>query len=333
MASELPPEIPSFAEFDSLPVVTVAISDLTGTDSPRLEGVDPGHASLLAATAEYLPPIVVHRQTMRVIDGMHRVRAAELRGETEISARLVDCGEPTVFLLAVRANILHGLPLSLADRRAAATRIVELYPQWSDRMIAEVTGISATTVGTVRGGPAEDSKQTDSRVGRDGRVRPVDPALQREQAEQLLRDNPDATLREIAARLKMSPETVRGIRARLNGQDGSGEPWPAAPHPARAAKERRPSAPALREQHAEERSGPRGKEPALDKLRRDPAFRSTEAGRHLIRSLSEPSAVRQRGSAMLDSIPPHCIAWIAQAALECAEDWRKLADEAARRPR
>lgn len=35
-----------------------------------------------------MPPIVVHRATMRVIDGMHRVRAAKLRGAAHVAAIL-----------------------------------------------------------------------------------------------------------------------------------------------------------------------------------------------------------------------------------------------------
>ncbi len=42
------------------------------------------HARSLAQTEADLPPIVVHRTTTRVIDGMHRLTAAGLRGEREI---------------------------------------------------------------------------------------------------------------------------------------------------------------------------------------------------------------------------------------------------------
>ncbi|MFC7729983.1 hypothetical protein [Actinomadura keratinilytica] len=69
-----------------------------------------------------LPPILVHRRTMRVVDGMHRLRAARLQGRCEIGVRFVDGPDADVFVAAVRANIGHGLPLSLADREAAAAR-------------------------------------------------------------------------------------------------------------------------------------------------------------------------------------------------------------------
>jgi hypothetical protein len=49
----------------------------------------------------------------------------------------------------VGMNIAHGLPLTRADRTAAAARVVHSYPQWSDRMISTVVGLSAGTVAKV----------------------------------------------------------------------------------------------------------------------------------------------------------------------------------------
>jgi hypothetical protein len=42
------------------------------------------------------------------------------------------------------------MPMSLADHKVAAERIVTSYPQWSNRMVAEVTGIAAKTVAKIR---------------------------------------------------------------------------------------------------------------------------------------------------------------------------------------
>jgi ParB/Sulfiredoxin domain len=58
--------------------------------------------------AAQLPPILVQRATSRVIDGMHRVRAATIRGEDLISGRLVGCSDDAAFILSVRANNSHG---------------------------------------------------------------------------------------------------------------------------------------------------------------------------------------------------------------------------------
>src|SRR3981081_155007 len=91
---------------------------------------------MLAEASGALPPIMVHRPTMRVIDGVHRVRAALLNGITEIEGRLLDWDENAAFILAVTANIAHGLPLNPADRAAAAARIIACQPLWSDRAVA-----------------------------------------------------------------------------------------------------------------------------------------------------------------------------------------------------
>jgi hypothetical protein len=63
------------------PVMTMSISSLVGGETPRSVGTNIEHARVLAGVSEKLPPIVVHRVSSRVIDGAHRVRAAELRGE------------------------------------------------------------------------------------------------------------------------------------------------------------------------------------------------------------------------------------------------------------
>src|SRR5436190_22914423 len=97
----------------------IPIGSLLPADSPRLEGERIDHVRALADATVDLPPILVHRPSMRVIDGMHRLRAAQLRGEETVEVQFFDGGEDLVFVAAVQANISHGLPLSLADRQAA----------------------------------------------------------------------------------------------------------------------------------------------------------------------------------------------------------------------
>src|SRR5260370_41261090 len=78
---------------DAEPPVWVPLSSLVPADSPRLEGLDPGHAEALAEVDDELPPILVQRSTMRVIDGMHRLDAARIRGQEEIRVQFFDCCE------------------------------------------------------------------------------------------------------------------------------------------------------------------------------------------------------------------------------------------------
>jgi hypothetical protein len=58
----------------------VEIARLVRGPMVRVEGENHAHARLLAWTPQPLPPILVHRSTMMVIDGMHRLLAAQLRG-------------------------------------------------------------------------------------------------------------------------------------------------------------------------------------------------------------------------------------------------------------
>ncbi|MEV0372122.1 hypothetical protein AB0I10_20205 [Streptomyces sp. NPDC050636] len=69
------------------PTAMVPIIALRPADSPRTAGESSDHVRKLAELTTPLPPIVVHRPTMRVVDGMHRVRAAVLRGEEYVAPR------------------------------------------------------------------------------------------------------------------------------------------------------------------------------------------------------------------------------------------------------
>lgn len=164
------PSTPQLAAVDNHPV-TIRIDALRPADSPRLKGISSEHARLLADSAAPAPPILVQKGTMRVIDGMHRVRGAQLRGKQHIAARLVDCDDDESFMQAVRMNLAHGLPLTLADRKAAARRIIQAHPTWSDRAIANSAGLSDKTVGAVRRRLGDKIPRSRWRMGRDGRRR------------------------------------------------------------------------------------------------------------------------------------------------------------------
>jgi len=58
------------------PVTTVPVSALRASQSPRQAGENLEHIRALADTTDELPPIIVRRADMRVVDGMHRLRAA-----------------------------------------------------------------------------------------------------------------------------------------------------------------------------------------------------------------------------------------------------------------
>lgn len=295
--------------FDELrsAIHTVPVESLLPADSPRLAGLNEGHARALAESGTAFEPILVHRETGRVVDGMHRLRAAVLRGEHLITVRHVDGASADLFVRAVQANISHGLPLTLGDRKAAVLRILTTHPHWSDRAIAAVTGVSPKTVGAVRGRRStEESPQSNRsapRVGRDGRVRPADMPERRAKARSLLAQRPRATLREVAQEAGVSVSTAHRLRQELRS-------CPAGPD----GGERAPAAVAVRLRVR-----------ALDILANDPSIRFTDSGRALLRWLNGQAQGLAAGEQLLAAVPPHCARALTEVMSHYAREWERLA--------
>ncbi|MFC4015590.1 ParB N-terminal domain-containing protein [Nonomuraea purpurea] len=305
------------------------VSSLLPADSPRLSGEDAQHARLLADSGAELPPIVVHRETLRVIDGMHRVRAARLRGDVKISAILFDGSEEAAFVTAVKANTTHGLPLSYDDREAATARIVTAYPDWSDRAIAEVTGLSAKTVGSIRRRMDADGLGANaSRMGRDGRVRPLNGAEGRRRARELFELRPSASLREVAREAGIAPGTAGDVRNRmLRGED------PVTPRQRTVARPHEPAHADVRpaREHATARvSPPRDIAVLMRNLRRDPSIRFTESGRRLLHWLDSRVMGPEGWESVARDMPPHCAYIVSDLARTIAEEWLEFAEDVRR---
>lgn len=290
----------------------VAIGSLRPADSPRVRGEDAGHARALRDNLTDLPAILVNRRTMRVIDGMHRLRAARLAGAATIRAELIEVDERTAFLIAVKANTRYGLPLSLADREAAAERIVSWYPHWSDRAIAVIAGLAPATVGAIRARSTVQPAQlnigpANTRLGRDGRVRPVSALDGRRRASEIIAARPDAPLREVARQAGISLGTAHNVRERLRrGQD-------CVPDGARAGGRRR------------RRGEPLPWPTARERLVRDPALRYGEAGRLLVRWLDARAIGVGDWRDVIDAIPAHWAETIINVAHSCGNEWHELA--------
>ncbi|MDQ3760602.1 MAG: ParB N-terminal domain-containing protein [Actinomycetota bacterium] len=311
-------------QLDGLPTVALSISSLLLDDSPRQDGENDDHVRVLAESEEQLPPIVVHGQSMRVIDGIHRVRAAVIRGEEEIKAKIFHGTDNDAFVLAVRMNIAHGLPLTRADRTAAAVRIIGSHPQWSNRMIATATGISAGTVGKLRQRSTVQNAQSTTRVGKDGRVRPLNSAAGRLKAGELLAEKPTASIRAIAQEAGVSPSTVHDVRQRLRtGRDTALE-WQRG-HGS-LARSRPPDVCPRR--GAPSNSGSAGNGDVatiLATLKGDPSFRFSDAGRCLLRWLDRNRVEMAGFDKIAEMVPDHCTASVAKLARGYARVWTTVA--------
>ncbi|WP_199757610.1 ParB/RepB/Spo0J family partition protein [Micromonospora sp. Llam0] len=290
----------------------IPVASLVPADSPRVLGEVPEHVRLLAESEQPFPPILVHRRTMQVIDGMHRLRATQLRGESTVEVTFSDCDPGEAFLVAVRSNIKHGLPLTKADREAAAVRIVGSHPQLSDRMIGSAVGLAPVTVAAIRqrSSPA-DEVETTSRIGRDGRVRPLNSAAARVNASRMLAAMPDASLRDIAQATGLSPGTVRDVRERVQRGD---DPVP--------ERQRFPRSRSRGKHRNDLVSVPtRDLNDLLRSLRHDPSLRYSEPGRALLKWLFAHSAGLKGGDKLAAAVPSHALYTLAELAKAYAGEW------------
>jgi hypothetical protein len=198
--------------------VELELAELRSESMIRFRTIDPRHVAVLAEVPDRWPPILVARRSMMVLDGVHRVAAARRLGMPTITAHLFDGDEDQAFVEAVRSNIAHGLPLSLAERSWAARRLLSSQPDRSDRATAAICGLDHKTVARLRDqvrSPSGEIPRSDVRIGRDHRARPIDAAGLRIRIAAALADAPEESLRQIAHRVGASPETVRDVRARL----------------------------------------------------------------------------------------------------------------------
>ena len=315
-----------------LPVVTIPLTALAGGFGLRLAGDDSAHVRMLSeAAAGRLPPILVQRSSSRVIDGMHRVAAAKLRRDAGIRARLVDCTGAQALVLAMRSNSANGLPLSRADRVAGARNIFAAHPDWSDRAVAEVAGMSAKAVASLRDGADKPGQAGDKRLGRDGKWRPVNASEGRRRVAECLTAHPEASLRETARAAGVSLGTAHDVKERLragadlgtaDGAVGGADnerkagPGTAAIRPARPQSARqRPTVSSVRQ-------------PSLPmimaKLAGDPSLRYTDSGRAFLRWMARHAIQPGEWREFADAVPEYWLTDIGDVAAAMSEEWRQL---------
>ncbi|MFJ4503787.1 ParB/RepB/Spo0J family partition protein [Streptomyces sp. NPDC088864] len=364
-------DVPARGAFDPkslerLPACDVLINSLSGGVSLRRGGTDAAHVQLLAdvAGSAELPPVLVQIDGYRVIDGLHRLEAARLRGDSSVRARFVDCSDAEALVIAMQANGTHGLPLSKSDRMAGAQRVLSSHPDWSDRAVARVTGLSAKTIASLRERSHVGTPLDGKRVGRDGRRRPVGPGEGRLRVAEYIAEHPDAPLRQVARETDVSLGTVHDVSTRLRrgespergGRRASG----ATTHPLRSVPADRPvrsvqlpgepSRPAPAAGGAEScgtartplrvapgptgaaQRGERGDEVPVwtavaAKMAADPAIRYTAGGREFLRWMQLHAAEPDDGwRELIDAVPAHWLGVIAPIAERIGKEWSLLAE-------
>lgn len=143
------------------------------TLQPRVEGIDPDHVRALEDAADSWPPLIVvqHGARYLLVDGYHRVAAAQNLGLATVPVRVLPAPEDgDLHTLAFALNAAHGRPLSLADRRTEATRLLQAHSEWADREIGRRCGLAQPTIAKLRSDLEESAQieQTETRVGKGG---------------------------------------------------------------------------------------------------------------------------------------------------------------------
>ncbi|MFE9581496.1 ParB/RepB/Spo0J family partition protein [Nocardia sp. NPDC006044] len=307
-AAAVVPEV--FARMSSAPVEVVPIASILPGSSPRIDGLSPGHVRLLAETDEPLPPVIVHRPTMRIIDGAHRIQAALASGRKTIAIKYFEGSVEDAFVLAVQANVAHGLPLSIADRKRAAERLLTSHSGWSDRLIGRIAGLSHKTVGKLRRCSAGENSHLNGRLGQDGKVYRLELSEGRDRAADFIANHPGASLREIAKHAGISVTTAKRVR------DTSCHSA-AVPVGRTAARQSDTAGQA----HAVP-----VQQLILRSLLNDPALKFTDAGKALLRRLAAGAADIRAWEQLAVQAPRHTWGALAQLARANARTWQELAD-------
>jgi uncharacterized ParB-like nuclease family protein len=335
----------SMNAIESLPIQEISVGSLITGFFLRGTGTDPAHVQILAEVESFgeLPPILVQRSNWRIIDGTHRFEAAKLRSEKTIRARVIDCTDDAAFILAVKTNTLHGLPLSRADRAAGAKRILMWHPDWSDRAIGATTGLSAKTIAGIRRGATDDVQQLGKRLGLDGRRRPVAAAEGRKRAAAYIAARPDASLRDVVRETDVSLGTVQDVRSRMRrGLDPltAARARPtlrAADSIAMDGTDVGGSVPEARPRQAAPASvGSRGRPRAAQPLTRpeislrlasDPRLKYTEDGRTFLRWMAMHVIGVEQWREFVNMVPAHWAAEISLIAERASEEWHDFAKQ------
>jgi hypothetical protein len=212
------------------------------------------------------------------------------------------------FIEAVRHNVSHGKPLTRAERESAVKHILASHPQLSDRAIAQLCGVSGTTVAAVRRRASTDVPQVEARIGRDGRLRPIDASKGRQRAEAIFTANPQASLREVARDAGISPSTASDVKTHMRREHVTAEK-----HSIVASSET-----------VLTMSYDGGV--TLETILGDQALQSTESGRQCAKLLSERLISSEDYKEIVDDIPLSRVYVVADVARRCGQAWAEFAD-------
>jgi len=206
------------ASFDS-DLSEYRITDLGFDLSPRDQPVDKERVRELMPLVGLLNPIVVFHAPatpstpakLLIVDGTHRTLAHRLSKHDTILGRRFVGTYDDARREAIRSNTRHGRKLTRAERERAVTTVLDLTPDWSNRRVAEVVGLSPHTVADVRKRIYGQTAEVSTYVGSDGRRVPPRARL-RELIREEIEEHPDLSNRAVARKLMTTHVTVSDVR-------------------------------------------------------------------------------------------------------------------------
>lgn len=153
-------------ETDGGTQVRIALSQTTLSD----------YQEVYEDTPDAMPPLVVFYDgsSYWLGDGFHRYHAARTAGLAMLPCDVRKGSLTDAKAYAIGANATHGLRRSNEDKRRAVLMALELWPDMSDRGLAEKCGVGHHLVSKLRSdqlGAAPSCEPQTKRVGRDGKAR------------------------------------------------------------------------------------------------------------------------------------------------------------------
>lgn len=298
-------------------IVEIPLDKIAPGSRVRAEALDLDHVALMVPVIDSLPPIVVRQDDKGYLaeDGNHRVAAHRRAGRTTIRAVVVEATEAEALELAVAANRKHGKPLTVSELKAVAKRMIA-DTDWSNVRIAEACGLSDKTVAELRPRPTAESPRLDTppapakTEGADGKRRPSSASVaadNRERIRAVADAKPDASAREIAAEVGVSPTTVTSTLS---------NPRPSLSVVSPPAEDDEPSVEEVVLTA-----------PVAGRWSTAPGFEATNAARELARFLDRRLIRLDEDVAVLaDGCPVASRGAVAMVAAESARQWQLLAE-------
>jgi len=95
---------------------------------------------------EQFPPLIVEKNSKKILDGIHRFYAYRKTGVEEVEVEFREVNEKRLMLVAGMLNSRHGLPLSYSEKRYVAMETAKLDESITQVELAKSLGVSQQTI-------------------------------------------------------------------------------------------------------------------------------------------------------------------------------------------